>query len=53
MYTYPYAYHVLLILQNAASFGYFDTVKMDWNRELLQAADFPVDILPKVGHSRV
>lgn len=40
--------HPIMSDQNAASFGYFDSVKMDWNRDILAEAGFPVNILPQV-----
>nr|CAI5842589.1 unnamed protein product [Callosobruchus analis] len=37
--------------QNAASWGYFNCATNQWNKELLQEADFPVNLLPEVGES--
>uniref|UniRef100_A0A3B1JUK5 Sedoheptulokinase n=2 Tax=Astyanax mexicanus TaxID=7994 RepID=A0A3B1JUK5_ASTMX len=33
--------------QNAASWGYFNTTKNQWNMEILKAAGFPVRLLPE------
>ncbi|XP_049876251.1 sedoheptulokinase-like [Pectinophora gossypiella] len=37
--------------QNAASWGYFNTEKNEWNVDILKSVDFPVDLLPKVVKS--
>lgn len=37
--------------QNAASWGYFNTEKKEWNRDILQSIHFPVELLPKVAKS--
>lgn len=34
--------------QNAASWGYFNTEKNEWNRDILESIDFPTNLLPKV-----
>lgn len=34
--------------QNAASWGYFNTEKNEWNTDILKSIDFPVNLLPKV-----
>lgn len=34
--------------QNAASWGYFNTEKQEWNVEILSSIGFPVNLLPKV-----
>ena len=34
--------------QNAAGFGFFDCISMQWNSEILEEANFPVDMLPEV-----
>ncbi|XP_023322512.1 sedoheptulokinase isoform X2 [Eurytemora carolleeae] len=34
--------------QNAASFGYFDSINMNWNKDLLQEAGFSTNLLPQV-----
>jgi len=34
--------------QNAASFGYFDPLSMEWNRDVLEEAGFPTHLLPQV-----
>ncbi|XP_045774896.1 sedoheptulokinase-like [Maniola jurtina] len=34
--------------QNAASWGYFNTEKNEWNMDILKSIDFPVNLLPKV-----
>ncbi|CAB3359912.1 Hypothetical predicted protein [Cloeon dipterum] len=38
----------VMSVQNAASWGYFNCVSAQWNKELLQEAGFPVHFLPKV-----
>lgn len=37
--------------QNAASWGYFNTEKNEWNVDILKSIDFPVELLPKVVKS--
>jgi len=37
--------------QNAASFGFFDCISMQWNHQTLEKASFPTKMLPKVVHS--
>ncbi|XP_032518710.2 sedoheptulokinase-like [Danaus plexippus] len=37
--------------QNAASWGYFNTEKNEWNIDILKSIDFPVNLLPKVIRS--
>ncbi|KAM3965706.1 sedoheptulokinase [Aphomia sociella] len=37
--------------QNAASWGYFNTEKNEWNIDILQSIDFPVNLLPKIMKS--
>ncbi|XP_063536912.1 sedoheptulokinase-like [Cydia strobilella] len=37
--------------QNAASWGYFNTEKNEWNVDILQSIGFPVNLLPKVVKS--
>ncbi|XP_072944814.1 sedoheptulokinase-like [Epargyreus clarus] len=37
--------------QNAASWGYFNTEKNDWNTDILKSIDFPINLLPKVVKS--
>jgi len=37
--------------QNAASFGFFDCISMQWNHEKLEKASFPIKMLPQVVHS--
>lgn len=34
--------------QNAASWGYFNTVEEQWNLDILQNSGFPVDMLPEI-----
>jgi len=34
--------------QNAASFGFFDCISMQWNHQKLENASFPINMLPKV-----
>ncbi|XP_077996297.1 sedoheptulokinase-like [Glandiceps talaboti] len=38
----------VMSVQNAASWGYFDTVNNMWNRDILTEAGFPVHLLPDV-----
>lgn len=35
-------------VQNAASWGYFNTQKKEWNIDILKEAGFPISFLPKV-----
>jgi len=37
--------------QNAAGFGFFDCISMQWNHNDLERASFPVQMLPTVVHS--
>jgi len=37
----------VMSVQNSASWGYFNTIKKEWNTEILESAGFPVNILPK------
>lgn len=37
--------------QNAASWGYFNTEKNEWNTDILKSTDFPVNLLPKIVKS--
>jgi sedoheptulokinase len=37
----------VMSVQNSASWGYFNTIKKEWNTDILQEAGFPVGILPK------
>lgn len=41
----------VMSVQNAASWGYFDCSNSQWNLKILEGADFPVSILPKVCES--
>lgn len=41
----------IMSVQNAASWGYFDTCTSQWNNEILESAAFPVTLLPKVIES--
>ncbi|XP_039612479.1 sedoheptulokinase [Polypterus senegalus] len=41
----------LMSVQNAASWGYFNTQKRKWNLEILRNSDFPVYLLPEVVES--
>ncbi|XP_050348157.1 sedoheptulokinase-like [Nymphalis io] len=34
--------------QNAASWGYFNTEKNEWNLDILNSIDFPINLLPKI-----
>ena len=38
----------VMSIQNAASWGYFDTTTGQWNLDILQGEKFPVHFLPKV-----
>ena len=38
-------------VQNAASWGYFETNAGKWNLDILQAAGFPTNLLPEVVKS--
>ncbi|XP_067120605.1 sedoheptulokinase-like [Centruroides vittatus] len=38
----------VMSVQNAASWGYFDTISVTWNIEILKDAGFPIDLLPDV-----
>lgn len=38
----------IMSVQNAASWGYFDTETRTWNIELLQEAGFPIHLLPEI-----
>uniref|UniRef100_A0A8C5M040 Sedoheptulokinase n=1 Tax=Leptobrachium leishanense TaxID=445787 RepID=A0A8C5M040_9ANUR len=38
-------------VQNAASWGYFNTGSKTWNTDILQASGFPVSLLPAVADS--
>ncbi|CAL8110072.1 unnamed protein product [Orchesella dallaii] len=43
----------VMSVQNAASWGYFNTDKKEWNKDILEAAGFPTRFLPKIemgGH---
>ncbi|XP_045523083.1 sedoheptulokinase-like [Pieris brassicae] len=37
--------------QNAASWGYFNTEKHEWNIDILKGLNFPVNLLPKIKKS--
>lgn len=37
--------------QNAASWGYFNTEKNEWNYDILKSIDFPLNLLPKTAKS--
>lgn len=41
----------VMSIQNAASWGYFDCSKNQWNEEILKSADFPIEFLPDVVKS--
>ena len=34
--------------QLAASWGYFNTVKSEWNSEIMKKSGFPIEMLPNV-----
>lgn len=38
----------VMSIQNAASWGYFNTEKKEWNIDILKSAGFPIHLLPKV-----
>lgn len=42
----------VMSIQNAASWGYFDTESCSWNKTLLESAGFPVHLLPDVVESK-
>ncbi|XP_069082446.1 sedoheptulokinase isoform X2 [Pleurodeles waltl] len=39
----------LMSVQNAASWGYFNTVTKSWNHDILRESGFPVSLLPDIG----
>ncbi|XP_034608591.1 sedoheptulokinase isoform X3 [Trachemys scripta elegans] len=39
----------LMSVQNAASWGYFNSRSKSWNTEILRESGFPLDLLPEVG----
>ncbi|XP_005240551.1 sedoheptulokinase [Falco peregrinus] len=39
----------LMSIQNAASWGYFNSRKKSWNTDILKKSGFPVHLLPEVG----
>uniref|UniRef100_A0A8C8VMK4 Sedoheptulokinase n=1 Tax=Pelusios castaneus TaxID=367368 RepID=A0A8C8VMK4_9SAUR len=39
----------LMSIQNAASWGYFNSRSKSWNTESLRASGFPIHLLPEVG----
>ncbi|XP_021271195.1 sedoheptulokinase isoform X1 [Numida meleagris] len=39
----------LMSVQNAASWGYFNSRNKSWNTDILKKSGFPVDLLPEVG----
>ncbi|XP_074869467.1 sedoheptulokinase isoform X2 [Carettochelys insculpta] len=39
----------LMSIQNAASWGYFNSRSRSWNTEILSESGFPIDLLPEVG----
>lgn len=41
----------LMSVQNAAGWGYFDCLNNQWNARVLESADFPVALLPRVCKS--
>lgn len=41
----------MMSVQNAASWGYFNTKANEWNEEILRKAGFPVRLLPRVVES--
>ncbi|XP_063305376.1 sedoheptulokinase [Pelobates fuscus] len=38
-------------VQNAASWGYFNTCSKTWNTDILEASGFPVSLLPEIADS--
>ena len=38
----------VMSIQNAASWGYFNTQEKSWNLDILKSVDFPIHLLPKV-----
>ena len=40
--------HPITSVQNAASWGYFNTQEKEWNVDILKSVDFPTDLLPRV-----
>lgn len=38
--------------QNAASWGYFNCRDLEWNIKILERADFPIELLPRLRPSR-
>ncbi|XP_033112133.1 sedoheptulokinase-like [Anneissia japonica] len=38
----------IMSVQNAASWGYYNTEQYSWNEKILKEADFPVTLLPEV-----
>lgn len=38
----------VMSIQNAASWGYFDCLNNQWNLRVLESADFPISLLPRV-----
>ncbi|KAK9503822.1 hypothetical protein O3M35_010297 [Rhynocoris fuscipes] len=41
----------IMSVQNAASWGYFNTRTSEWNKEILESAEFPVSLLPDIIES--
>ncbi len=41
----------VMSIQNAASWGYFNTQEKTWNLDILKTVDFPIHLLPKVMDS--
>jgi len=39
----------VMSVQNAAGWGYFNSVSGDWNLKLLEDAGFPVKLLPEIA----
>ncbi|XP_057272245.1 sedoheptulokinase isoform X2 [Pezoporus wallicus] len=39
----------LMSVQNAASWGYFNSRNKSWNTDILKESDFPIHLLPEVG----
>jgi len=38
----------VMSIQNAASWGYFNTQEKTWNLDILKTVDFPIHLLPKM-----
>jgi sedoheptulokinase len=43
--------HPVMSVQNAASWGYFNSVTSEWNAKLLEESGFPAEFLPKIAQA--